>query len=480
MANKDKKAAKAANLANKAKEQAAKKEPVKTQATAPVAKEAPKADPVPAKEPVVNKKEEKQPTPAPAAAPAAKTPDPAPAPAPAPAANPTPKVENPEVIVPEVVDTTPKKEEVALQVVGTLGSNLSKIGNDGKDRIDKNHAIDLMKMTHSEYITNPSVPAEKAQAIKKQFDVMHAMALVQYFGQLEEDMQSMGIRIKPEMRESAEYTLCNLLGVKTKTIKGDDGQLYLQFVEVPKETKEKLKEESKIENAPIPEPDPKMTDAQKRDALRTIFAQKKEGGIGGNLLKGIEWARNAYSFTKEEKKSVVLAHILKNGPEATAINCFRSMVTGKLNSEHSILGAHALLKCWCQGLPDQEISELIQVIASAALEKKIEDWNSRADATRQSNVDNEFAIYNRSILAANASNVIDGILSNKEDVVAEYPDKTGNLTIHTDAVRKTLIAAYGDSDSLLKAKLEELVKYYLKPVARLSSYIDKSAYAEKK
>lgn len=63
-----------------------------------------------------------------------------------------------EVIVPEVV----KPESVAITTSTSLGGML---GSDGsKDRIDKNHAIELMGIIRNEYLTNPETP----EKVKKQ------------------------------------------------------------------------------------------------------------------------------------------------------------------------------------------------------------------------------------------------------------------------------------------------------------------------
>ena len=81
------------------------------------------------------------------------------------------------------------------------------------------------------------------------------------------------------------------------------------------------------------------------------------------------------------------------------------------------------------------------------------------------------------MLAGCSSNVIDAILNKKEQVVVDYPDGTGKLAINTAAIRKSLVCVYGDSDNLLKDKLNDIVKYYVKPIMRLAKYVDKSAYS---
>ena len=394
---------------------------------------------------------------------------------------------NGEVINPEVVEEAKvEKPKPATQVVNTskatsLGAALSSAGG-STDRIDKNHAIDLAKMVYQEYVNNPDTPSSIRQTAKKQFDVMTGVALLQYFTQLEEDFENLGVRIKPHMREQAENVLTNYLGVKVKTTAQDDGQLLLQFEEIPTETRKTAAQDNKAKEKPIPEPSPELPEKEKLEALRTIFAQTNKGGIGGNLLSGIEWARKAFSFAAEEKKSVIFANILHKGTEATMINCLRGMVNGKMGAEHSILGAHALLKAWCPTLSEQEVAELTAVLMSAASKKKVDDWNEKGGSSHgKPTYDGELTVVNRQILAANARNVIDAILKgNIKDVAVKVPDSQLDMIVHPNSIRKTLIAAYGDSENILKDKLKELVQYYAKPIMRLSSYVDKSAYAEAK
>lgn len=394
---------------------------------------------------------------------------------------------NGEVINPEVVEEAKvEKPKPATQVVNTskatsLGAALSSAGG-STDRIDKNHAIDLAKMVYQEYVNNPDTPSSIRQTAKKQFDVMTGVALLQYFTQLEEDFENLGVRIKPHMREQAENVLTNYLGVKVKTTAQDDGQLLLQFEEIPTETRKTAAQDNKAKEKPIPEPSPELPEKEKLEALRTIFAQTNKGGIGGNLLSGIEWARKAFSFAAEEKKSVIFANILHKGTEATMINCLRGMVNGKMGAEHSILGAHALLKAWCPTLSEQEVAELTAVLMSAASKKKVDDWNEKGGSSHgKPTYDGELTVVNRQILAANAGNVIDAILKgNIEDVAVKVPDSQLDMIVHPNSIRKTLIAAYGDSENILKDKLKELVQYYAKPIMRLSSYVDKSAYTEAK
>lgn len=383
-----------------------------------------------------------------------------------------------EVIIPEEVkkeDT--KKEEVAP--IPSIARGLQKMA-DG-ERIDANHKIDLMKMVHSEYIANPNAPAQLSQAMKKQFDIMALMALMQYNAQLEDDFQSLGVRVNNTMAIQMEKIARETLGITLKGLPAPDdpNQMIINFPEsIPADMKKEVKKDMEAAKVEIPEPDPKMDNKTKLATLRSIFAKQNGGGIGSNILAGIDWARKAFSINVEEKKSVVFANILQQGVEGTLIRGLRTMPIGKLNSEHSPLGVHALLKTWLPTLPDQEIAEIAQVAMAYGIEKRTADWNEKAPDDRKTTLEKELDWLNSDVLTGISSDVIDAILSKKEDLIVKDPKKSLDVRIGTGAIRKTLVAAYGDSDSILKDKLNEIVKYYARPIVRLSNYVDKSAYAD--
>lgn len=464
----------AANLAAK---KAAEEKVIKTPVEAPAAAEDKKPKvATPAAKPVEKPVEK----PAPAEKKEEKAPEVKPEPvAPAPADKP---VDN-TVLEPEVVEPAENKPAVTMPTIsGSIGSNLATLG-DPKDRLDKNHQVDLMNMIYKEYVVNPTTDNHLGKVAKQQFDAMALISMVQYNTQIAGDLQALGVKCNVKQAAAIEQMAMELLGMKVSRLPDPDnaGQLLLQFEEIPEEVRKNAIKDVKAAEVPVPEPNPELPDKEKLEALRNIFSSKVDGGIGRNLLKGIEWGRKAFSFSVEEKKSVVLANLIVKGADSTALNCLRSMITGKLNSEHSILGAHALLKTWCYGISEEEIAELIQVLTSHALERKIQDWNERAGkgSTMTSSVENEFTLMNRDILAANAGNVIDAILAGKDDAIATYPDNVGKLNVHPNNIRKTFVAAYGDSDGILKEKLNEVAKYYATPILRLSAYADKSAYSKK-
>ena len=115
-----------------------------------------------------------------------------------------------------------------------------------------------------------------------------------------------------------------------------------------------------------------------------------------------------------------------------------------------------------------------------ASEKKLKEWNERAGDNLKTTLEKELSAVTLNILTANADKAIDAILKGKDDeVTVTNADQNGFVTIHPSAIYKTLVSTYGDSPSILKDKVAELVKYYAKPIARFADYVDKSAYSDK-
>lgn len=384
-----------------------------------------------------------------------------------------------EILIPEVVNKEEKKEKEE-DPVPSISQGIIKIA-DG-ERIDANHAIDLMKMVHTEYVSNNDAPQNLRIAMKGQFDAMAMIALMQYNAQVENDFKTLGVKVTNTMAVQMEKVAREMFGITLKGLPApnDPNQTVINFGEsdIPEEVKKEAKKDAAAAEIPVPEPDPKMPDKEKLAALRTIFSQRK--GIGNNIMNGIEWARAAFSFSKEEKKSVIFANIVDKGTDAMLLSGLRNMVTGKVRAEHSSLGAHAILKSWCPKLSDREIAELIQVALAYNEEKKTADWNRNAGDDKQTTVEKELKFVNANILAGASEKVIDAILNKKPEVVVSKDSLGEDVRVDTASIRKSLITAYGDSDELLKDKVHELAKYYLKPILRLSNYVDKSAYAEAK
>lgn len=366
------------------------------------------------------------------------------------------------VVEVEVVNPEPEPEE---EQVERIANRLY----DKDDRIDANHQIDLMKMVHTEYVTNPNAHPNVQVAMKKQFDAMALQALMRYNAQVESDFQTLGIKVNNTLGVQMEKMARELYGITLKGLPSPDdpNQKVINFGEIPEPVKKEIKQDIKAEKKKIPEPDPKMSESDKISAIESIFAQMNQGGIGNNLLNGIQWARRAYSFTDTADDSTILANLFSKNIGGTLPRCMRSMVLGKMNAEHSILGVHSLMKAWLPSVADDRIANIVRVITSYAIENRAKEFDERAKNANKpykGDITNEFSIVNKNITIGCNSKVIEGIIKHTESVVVE------NINIPTQTIRKTVECAYGDSDSIIKDKLNEIAEYYTKPIMRLSDY----------
>lgn len=378
----------------------------------------------------------------------------------------------PEVIVPEDATEDHEDHEDSIPLI------TGKFGKTEDGRIDRNHAIDLASLIHKEYLSNPdNQNSEIRKAMKSQFDAMMLVSLLQYNAQVEADMQTLGVKVNNTMFVQMEKVARELFGVTLKGLpsKDDPNQKVIVFDEVPQEVKEVASKDAKAALEPIPEPDPTISDTQKYKALRTVLSQKN--GLGKTLQDGIDWFRHAFKIGTDLPDPAIIAKFATSQQDYMIMRCFQGMAKGKLDKEHSIFGAHALLKSWLPKKTDKEISDIIKVLVSAQNEKLCKDWNERCPSN-QTNPDNNLVLINRNIMAGCASKVIDAILNKTENVSVKFTDGIGEVIVDTIGIRNTMVAAYGDSENLLKDKLKEIAEYYVKPIIRLAKYEDKSAYSE--
>lgn len=378
----------------------------------------------------------------------------------------------PEVIVPEDATEDHEDHEDSIPLI------TGKFGKTEDGRIDRNHAIDLASLIHKEYLSNPdNQNSEIRKAMKSQFDAMMLVSLLQYNAQVEADMQTLGVKVNNTMFVQMEKVARELFGVTLKGLpsKDDPNQKVIVFDEVPQEVKEAASKDAKAALEPIPEPDPTISDTQKYKALRTVLSQKN--GLGKTLQDGIDWFRHAFKIGADLPDPAIIAKFATSQQDYMIMRCFQGMAKGKLDKEHSIFGAHALLKSWLPKKTDKEISDIIKVLVSAQNEKLCKDWNERCPSN-QTNPDNNLVLINRNIMAGCASKVIDAILNKTENVSVKFTDGIGEVIVDTIGIRNTMVAAYGDSENLLKDKLKEIAEYYVKPIIRLAKYEDKSAYSE--
>ena len=388
-----------------------------------------------------------------------------------------PQVKNPEPITPEVVEPEEKKKEETP--VPSISAGLNKLAKG--DRLDHNRSVELMKMVNEAYVNNPATPPELARAMKQQFDTMALVELMFYNAQLEADFQQLGIKVNQAQFTKIEQLARDMFGITLKGLPApeDPKQMVINFSEsLPKEVKETVKRDIKAikETPKIPEPNPDLPLADKLNILRVMFNQIGNGGIKGNISNAIEWSRKAFKYSDNEKKSVILAGILKHDLKTTLVNGLCNMVKGKFGADHSMFGVHAILHQWLPNYSEQEVAEVAQVCLSYKEDLNVREMNERQDAPK-CDIDNCLVLINRDVSAGRAKEVVNAIINKKDNVAIKYADGVGSLIVNTGNIRKSLISAYGDSDNILKDKLKELTTYYIKPIMRFNKYVDKSAYS---
>lgn len=387
------------------------------------------------------------------------------------------QTKNPEPITPEVVEPEEKKKEETP--VPSISAGLNKLAKG--DRLDHNRSVELMKMVNEAYVNNPATPPELARAMKQQFDTMALVELMFYNAQLEADFQQLGIKVNQAQFTKIEQLARDMFGITLKGLPApeDPKQMVINFSEsLPKEVKETVKRDIKAikETPKIPEPNPDLPLADKLNILRVMFNQIGNGGIKGNISNAIEWSRKAFKYSDNEKKSVILAGILKHDLKTTLVNGLCNMVKGKFGADHSMFGVHAILHQWLPNYSEQEVAEVAQVCLSYKEDLNVREMNERQDAPK-CDIDNCLVLINRDVSAGRAKEVVNAIINKKDNVAIKYADGVGSLIVNTGNIRKSLISAYGDSDNILKDKLKELTTYYIKPIMRFNKYVDKSAYS---
>lgn len=376
---------------------------------------------------------------------------------------------------PEIPTAT--AEEVPVKTdLDVFKENFMKSSGE-KNTLDHNRTVDLMKMFKEEFLNdeNPGDSQSLRDMAKTQYRVMLMNECLFYNIQAEAVYERLGIRVNKSMVPVLLETAKDIYNIDLKAlpVAGNKDQFVLQF---PKGLPENLKTEAKktmeVVEIPVPDPDPSMSSKQVEDGLRIIFSKKN--GMGQNLLNAIAWARVAMGISAEKSDSNVLANILQLYPNLFGLTSWKSMVNNRFTNEHSILSVHAIAKSWLKTKTDDEVAELTKVLLSGAIQKKTDDWNSRADKSHMSDIGNELVLVNRDILAGCSDSVLTSVLNNKETEIVSYPDGVGSININTSAIRKSMIAAYGDSDSIIKDVLMKIASLYKDPVLRLANYVEKN------
>lgn len=439
--------------------------------------------------------------------------EPAPAPAPAPAPE-TPKVEEPKTEKAKdkkqekaaakdkpKVDIKPKAEKVETVVAEEvkvedpknksvdIGKGLLEAG--GNDRISHDSGITLMKMFADEFVKDDTLSEPARKAAKTYYRGLLMSEILLYGAQVEADMQTFGVRVNRDVFNALQEEAKSMWGIELKALpdKKNDQQMVIDFTgsNIPKEVKEAAKADAnaRTEVAEIPEPNKDMEESEKEKVLRAILVQSTTNkSVFGKINQAIEWCRVAYGMEDSLPAQILAFIMLKVGSSWNgALDAVTSAMYGSLNSEHTVLAPHALLKAWNPTADDKNISQLVRVFISRHVEKQCASWNEKAKgrldiAVTETGVANNLVIVTHNIKLGLQQNVLDGVLKKEKKIQIVDEDKKPFETVNGDNVYKKLSAAYGDSESILKDKIAEISKLYNAPVNRLTNYVDKSAYAE--
>lgn len=439
--------------------------------------------------------------------------EPAPTPAPTPAPE-TPKVEKPKAEKAKdkkqenaaakdkpKVDIKPKAEKVETVVAEEvkvedpknkpvdIGKGLLEAG--GNDRISHDSGITLMKMFADEFVKDDTLSEPARKAAKTYYRGLLMSEILLYGAQVEADMQTFGVRVNRDVFNALQEEAKSMWGIELKALpdKKNDQQMVIDFTgsNIPKEVKEAAKADAnaRTEVAEIPEPNKDMEESEKEKVLRAILVQStKNKSVFGKINQAIEWCRVAYGMEDSLPAQILAFIMLKVGSSWNgALDAVTSAMYGSLNSEHTVLAPHALLKAWNPTADDKNISQLVRVFISRHVEKQCASWNEKAKgrldiAATETGVANNLVIVTHNIKLGLQQNVLDGVLKKEKKIQIVDEDKKPFETVNGDNVYKKLSAAYGDSESILKDKIAEISKLYNAPVNRLTNYVDKSAYAE--
>lgn len=395
-----------------------------------------------------------------------------------------PKAEKVETVVAEEVKVEdPKNKPV------DIGKGLLEAG--GNDRISHDSGITLMKMFADEFVKDDTLSEPARKAAKTYYRGLLMSEILLYGAQVEADMQTFGVRVNRDVFNVLQEEAKSMWGIELKALpdKKNDQQMVIDFTgsNIPKEVKEAAKADAnaRTEVAEIPEPNKDMEESEKEKVLRAILVQSTTNkSVFGKINQAIEWCRVAYSMEDSLPAQILAFIMLKVGSSWNgALDAVTSAMYGSLNSEHTVLAPHALLKAWNPTADDKNISQLVRVFISRHVEKQCASWNEKAKgrldiAATETGVANNLVIVTHNIKLGLQQNVLDGVLKKEKEIQIVDEDKKPFETVNGDNVYKKLSAAYGDSESILKDKIAEISKLYNAPVNRLTNYVDKSAYAE--
>lgn len=383
---------------------------------------------------------------------------------------------------PKIVEEPPKSEEEKKEETTevSIGNKLFQI--DPKDRISHNQAITLGSLLKSEFIDADDVNEVQKEACRKQLRAVIINELLVYNAQVENDFQTLGVRINKDHFKMLEKEASELYGITLKALPDpkDDKQLVIDFQksDIPADVKKAAKEDAdaRTANKTIPKPNPNMPDKEKIEALRLILSDSNKEKIGARILSAVEYGRKIFNMNDAVPAQVIAKIYSMIGPDSdiTALSGLCSAVSGRFRTDHTVLSPHALLKQWLPSLNDNEVSGMVRMFLARNTEKVIYRWNNSNNNAPKTTEEGDLKVISDKMLKGISKKAITAILDKKE-VVLEGSLPT---TFNGQKVFNYLTAAYGNSPTLVKDSINTIADMYRKPIDKLSAYVDKSAYAD--
>lgn len=387
-------------------------------------------------------------------------------------------IPKPEAEFVEAEEVKPEEKEEKKNLGKSMAA-MAAISTSKGDRIDRNHGIELMKMIHQEYVTNPDSPKELRSAMKRQFDAMAFIHLSHWNEQTKEEFGNAGIKVSTEMFDAMSVSLFDCLGINLKGIpvKGEDGQMEIDFdatlKDAPAETKKAIENEKRIKPVKeIPIYNEKMTDEEVILSIKSIMSMKD--GMGNNLYNAVEFARKSFGMEKVEPAYIIATILSQLETPHVLLNSFKGMAYGSLMKSESPFVGHCrfVQKLRSFKYTENEIANIVKLFIAA----RIKDNAKEKEAEEKENL-NLYSALLKCYDDKFVQQIMNGAKDNTKPI--KLPSVKGlvmNGALDCKAIVDIIKETYGEalSDKLIKQKLSEIAYLYSTPIEPLSVYQEKA------
>jgi hypothetical protein len=387
-------------------------------------------------------------------------------------------IPKPEAEFVEAEEVKPEEKEEKKNLGKSMAA-MAAIGTSKGDRIDRNHGIELMKMIHQEYVTNPDSPKELRSAMKRQFDAMAFIHLSHWNEQTKEEFGNAGIKVSTEMFDAMSVSLFDCLGINLKGIpvKGEDGQMEIDFdatlKDAPAETKKAIENEKRIKPVKeIPIYNEKMTDEEVISSIKSIMSMKN--GMENNLYNAVEFARKSFGMEKVEPAYIIATILSQLETPHVLLNSFKGMAYGSLMKSESPFVGHCrfVQKLRSFKYTENEIANIVKLFIAA----RIKDNAKEKEAEEKENL-NLYSALLKCYDDKFVQQIMNGAKDNTKPI--KLPSVKGlvmNGALDCKAIVDIIKETYGEalSDKLIKQKLSEIAYLYSTPIEPLSVYQEKA------